>query len=148
MKYFLPAATLLSLTFAAFLQAQTPASKNPVHLKMGLVNIKCLPSAGPDAKANRANLEANLKRHSWFIDKLATEGVEFVGFPELSVNGYQFSSNMTWLSLDGPEVKALQKKAIEKGIYISVGIAEQDADGKRWNTQIVIDPQGRIIGLH
>ena len=55
---------------------------------------------------------------------------------------------MTWLSLDGPEVKSLQKKAIEKGIWISVGIAVEDADGKRWNVQIVIDPQGRIIGLH
>jgi predicted amidohydrolase len=55
---------------------------------------------------------------------------------------------MTWLSLDAPEIKSLQKKAIEKGIYISVGIAMQDADGKRWNAQIVIDPQGRIIAVH
>ena len=43
---------------------------------------------------------------------------------------------------------ALQKKAIEKGIYISVGLAIEDADGKRYNVQIVIDPQGRIIGVH
>src|SRR4026209_1244663 len=55
---------------------------------------------------------------------------------------------MTTPRLHGPEVKALQKKVIEKGIYLSVGIALQDADGKRWNAQIVIDPQGRIIAIH
>src|SRR5262249_17775929 len=76
------------------------------------------------------------------------EGAEFVGFPELSVNGYHFSKNMTWLRLDGPEVKLLQKIAVLKGIYLSVGVALEDADGKRYNAQIVIDPRGRIIGVH
>lgn len=115
---------------------------------MGLVNIRCLTSAGPDAVINRANVQANLERHFYFIDKLAAEGVEFIGFPELSLNGYQFSKTMVWLKLDGPEVAALKKKAIEKRVYLAVGLAEEDADGKRWNTHIVIDPQGRIIGLH
>jgi predicted amidohydrolase len=55
---------------------------------------------------------------------------------------------MIWLSLDGPEVKTLQEKAREKGVYLSAGLAEMDADGKKWNTQIVIDPRGRIIGKH
>ena len=117
-------------------------------LKMGLVNMKSLFSAGPDAAVNKANIQANLKRHLYFIDKLAADGVEFVGFPELSVNGYKFSKTMVWLSLDGPEIEVLKKKAIEKGIYISVGVAIEEADGKRYNTQIVIDPMGRIIGLH
>jgi predicted amidohydrolase len=129
---------------ASFAGAQPPA----MHLKMALVNIKSLYSDSADAKANQANLAANLQRHFYFIDKLADKKVDFVGFPELSLNGYHFSKNMTWLKIDGPEVKALQKKAIDKGIYVSVGIALEDADGKRWNVQIVIDPQGRIIGLH
>jgi predicted amidohydrolase len=124
------------------------AGKKAGHLTMGLVNIRSLYSDGPDAEINKANIQANLKRHFYFIDKLATDGVEFVGFPELSINGYRFSKNMTWLKLEGPEVQALQKKAIEKGVYISAGLALEDADGKRWNVQIVIDPQGRIIGLH
>lgn len=118
------------------------------RLRMALVNIKSLYSDGPDADVNKANIQKNLGRHFYFVDKLAAQGAEFIGFPELSVNGYHFSKNMTWLKLDGPEVKSLQKKAIERGIYISVGIAIEDADGQRWNVQIVIDPQGRIIGLH
>jgi predicted amidohydrolase len=143
------AALVLSLILAGFIQAQTtPKDGNPGHLKMGLVSIKCLYSDGPDAEGNKANIQANLKRHIWFIDKLADQGVEFVGFPELSLNGYQFSKNMTWLSLTGPEVKSLQKKAVEKGIWISAGMAERDADGKKWNTHFVIGPKGEIIGKH
>jgi predicted amidohydrolase len=129
-------------------QAPPVAGQNARQLKMALVNLKSLYSAGPDAKSNQANIQANLQRHFYFIDRLAGEGVEFIGFPELSVNGYQFSNTMTWLSLSGPEVKSLQQKATEKNVYISVGLAEQDSAGKRWNTQIVIDPKGQIVGQH
>ncbi|MBI1833138.1 MAG: carbon-nitrogen hydrolase family protein [Planctomycetes bacterium] len=136
----------IPVMLAAGLADARPPNKG--QLKMALVNIKSLYSDGPDAAVNQANIDANLKRHFYFIDKLAAAAVDFVGFPELSINGYRFSKTMTWLRLDGPEVKALQKKAIEKRIYISVGLAIQDADGKRWNVQIVIDPQGRIIAVH
>jgi predicted amidohydrolase len=118
------------------------------HLKMALVNLKCLYADGPDARANQANIDANLARHCYFIDKLAAEGAEFVGFPELSLNGYRFSKTMTWLRLDGPEMKALQKKATEKAVYVSAGMALQEADGKRSNAQVVVDPKGRVIALH
>ncbi len=137
-------AALVSLVLSSLVVAQQPAG----HLKMALVNIKSRYSDGPDPTVNQANLQANLKRHFYFIDRLAADGAEFIGFPELSVNGYHFSKSMTWLKLDGLEVQALQKKAIEKRVYISVGIALEDADGKRWNVQIVIDPQGRIIAVH
>lgn len=138
----------LTLPCASFNRNAPAGDKAGGRLKMALVNLKCLTSDGPDVEANKANIQANLKRHFFFIDKLAADGVEFIGFPELSINGYHFSKTMTWLRLDGPEVQALQKKALEKGVYISVGLAEQDAAGKRWNTQIVIDPTGRIIGVH
>lgn len=142
--YFILAACLLHPSLASDVSAQMQGT----HLKMALVNIKSVYTDSPDPKANQANLAANLKRHFYFIDKLAHEKVDFIGFPELSINGYHFSKTMTWLKIDGPEIKALQKKAIEKGIYLSVGIALEDADGKCWNVQIVIDPQGRIIGMH
>jgi hypothetical protein len=59
-----------------------------------LVSMKCLYSDGPDAAGNKANIEANLKRHARFIDLAAAQGSEFVGFPELSLNGYHFSNNI------------------------------------------------------
>ena len=140
---------MLSLTAAGVARAQAPnAERNPGHLKMALVNLKSVYSHGPNTETNRANVQANLKRHLYFIDRLAAEGAEFIGFPELSLNGYRFSKDMAWLSLTGSEVKTLQQKAVEKGVYVSAGLAEQDAEGKRWNTQIVIDPKGQIVGKH
>ena len=147
MKRTLLATGLLVLTVVAIAAAQTPAKKEG-HLRMALVNIRSLFTDGTDAKTKQANLDANLKRHIYFINKVAADGAEFVGFPELSLNGYHFTKDMSWIRLDGPEIKMLQKVAIEKGVYISVGIALEDADGKHFNAQIVIDPQGRIIGVH
>ena len=133
------------LCLSAFALAE---DKNLGHLKMALVNLKVVYSDGPDEKANAENIEANLKRHLYFIDLLAAQGAEFIGFPELSINGYRFSDKMSWLKLDGAEVKVLRDKAKEKGVYIAAGLAEQDRDGKRWNTHIVIDPTGEIVGKH
>jgi len=129
-------------------QAPPPADRNAGRLKMALVCMKSLYSDGADAAANRAGIEANLKRHLAFIDRTTAQGAEFVGFPELSINGYHFSNTMTWLSLSGPEVKVLSRKAAQKGVYVSAGIAEQDADGKRWNTQFVLGPGGEVVGWH
>jgi predicted amidohydrolase len=137
---------VLFLTFVALCGSEARAE--PGQLTMGLVNLKALYSDSANAETNLANLQANLKRHLYFIDRLAAEGVEFIGFPELSLNGYHFSKDMSWLRLDGPEVKALQQKATEKGVYVSAGLAQQDADGKRWNLQVVINPKGEIIGTH
>lgn len=139
---------MLALVFAACAPVAALPEKDAGALRMALVNIKSVYSDGPDAAANKAGIQANLKRHAYFVDRCAAGGAEFVGFPELSVNGYRFSKDMTWLSLDGPEVKALRDKAAEKGVYVSAGVAEVDADGKKWNTQIVIGPKGTIVGKH
>ncbi|RPH45596.1 MAG: hypothetical protein EHM91_07565 [Planctomycetota bacterium] len=80
-----------ALLAACVLFTQSTPDSNPGHLKMGLVNLKSIHSASGNPDANKANLQANLKRHLYFIDKLAAEGVEFIGFPELSINGYNFS---------------------------------------------------------
>jgi predicted amidohydrolase len=151
------AAAALCLAVAGLAGAQTtskakPAAKltdrNPGHLRMALVNVKCVYSDTDEAARNKANIEANLKRHAVFIDHAAAQGAEFVGFPELSINGYRFSNHTTWLSLTGPEVQTVARKAMEKGVYVSAGIAEQDSRGKRWNTQFVVDPKGEIVGWH
>ena len=125
-----------------------PAARNPGHLKMALVVSKSLHTGTPSPEDNAANLKANLDRHLYFIDRAAAEGADFVGFPELSLNGYHFSPCTTWLRLDGPEVKALAAKAAEKGVYVAAGMAEQDNDGKRWNTHFILGPDGRLVGKH
>lgn len=118
------------------------------RLRMSLVDLRCVYSDTEDVEVNRRNVRANLDRHLYFVDKLSAEGSEFVGFPELSLNGYHFSSNMTYLSRTGPEVQILQCKAREKKVYISAGLAEEDEAGHRWNTQIVLGPDGTLVGWH
>jgi predicted amidohydrolase len=143
------AVTALALALAALAApAEPPANRNPDRLTMALVSMKSLYTDGPDATANRSNLEANLNRHLDFVDRAAAAGAEFVGFPEMSISGYHFSANTTWLRLDGPEVKALARKAAGKKVTIGAGIAEQDAAGKRWNTQFVVGPDGALAGWH
>jgi len=44
--------------------------------------------------------------------------------------------------------KKVAEAAADKRVYVSYGVAEVDADGKKWNTQIVIDPKGQIVGRH
>lgn len=148
---------VFSLAIAGLVAAPSPSevapgaatpSRDGDYLTMALVNIKSAYSDGPDPAVNKANIEANLNRHLAFIDRAAAQGADFVGFPELSVNGYHFSEHMTWLGLDGPEVKALAAKASERGVYVSAGMAEQDAAGKRWNTQFVLGPDGKVVGRH
>lgn len=128
--------------------ADSAPAGSPGQLTIALVNMKSQFSDGPSADANRASIKANLQRHLYFIDRASGAGAEFIGFPELSLNGYHFSPNLVWLSLDGPEVQALCQQAANRGVYVAFGLAEQDPDGKRWNTHVVADPQGRIIGLH
>jgi predicted amidohydrolase len=141
--------TLQTAALALVLVAaqQPPAERNPGKLRMALVNLKCRFSDGPDEAANRAAVQANLARHLYFIDKAVAEGADFVGFPELSLNGYRYSKTLLWLKRDGPEIGALAEKAREKKIYIAAGIAEAAPDGRKWNTHVVLGPDGKIVGF-
>jgi NAD+ synthase (glutamine-hydrolysing) len=140
------ASLLQPVCFAA--EGERPRDANAGNLKMALVSMKSVYSDGPDYKANRARIDANLKRHLYFVDKLADDGAEFIGFPEMSLSGYHFGDKLPWLPIDCVPVEALRKKAADKGVYISFGMALVDADGKHRNAQIVVDPQGKIIGAH
>ena len=128
-------------------RAINPMEKKPGQLNVAVVSMKSVYSDSPDAAENAKNIQANIDRHFYFIDKLAAQGAEFIGFPEASINGYHYSQNMTWLRLDGPEIAAIQKKAREKGVYVGVGIAEVDAEGKRWEAQAIVGPDGKIAGV-
>jgi len=115
---------------------------------MALVDTKSLYTNSGNATTDQANLQTNLNNILAWTDAAAAQGAEFVGFPELCLNGYAYASNMSWLSLTGPQVQAVEQKALQKGIYISVGLAELDSQGKKWNTQIVVNPAGQIVGWH
>jgi predicted amidohydrolase len=127
-------------------QEAAEGKSNPGHLRMALINPKLRTTATPERVRNEEKPEANVGRHLLFIDRAAAAGAEFVGFPELSVNGYEFSPNLIWLRLDGPEVKRLSERARERSVYLAIGIAEKDDSGKCWNSHVLIGPDGKVIG--
>ena len=125
----------------------TQAPERPAEtLRMALINLRSPASALPDPVQARKVLQANIARHLAFIERAAAKGAEFVGFPEASINGYQFSKDVIWLAVDGPEVAELAAAAKQRKVYVSAGLAEKDKDGKTWNTQIVLGPDGRLLG--
>src|SRR5687768_11860801 len=79
----LASVVLLALPAIMAIADAQPKNKNGASLKMALVNIKSSYSSSADPKANQNAIDANIQRHFYFIDKLAKEGADFVGFPEL-----------------------------------------------------------------
>lgn len=134
------------MLFLLALAAGQAAEPDAGTLRVALVCLRSRPSDLPDAEKGREILRANLERHRAFIDRAAAQGAAFVGFPELSINGYRFSKDVRWLAVDGPEVAALAAAARAKKVYVSAGLAERGADGATWNTQIVLGPDGRLLG--
>lgn len=127
---------------------QAAGDSNPGHLRMAMVSMKSVYSDLESNEAAGAAIRQNLDRHLYFVDRLAAEGVEFIGFPECSINGYRYSDRMVWLKQDGPEVGVLARKAAEKNVWIGAGFAEQDAEGRKWEIQVVLGPDGAIAGWH
>ncbi|MBX9625157.1 MAG: carbon-nitrogen hydrolase family protein [Gemmataceae bacterium] len=121
---------------------------NPGHLRVALVSIKSRWTDLPDPAEADAALRANVARHAYFVHQAAAAGAEFVGFPELSVNGYRFSADTFWLRPDGPALRPLRDAAARRRVYVAVGLAERDPAGRRWNTHAVIGPDGRLVGKH
>jgi predicted amidohydrolase len=141
--------TCLAAALACFLAvpASGQSAERPTDaLRMALVNLRSRPSDLPDPAEGRKLLQENLRRHVAFLDRAAAKGADFVGFPELSINGYRFSKDMIWLSIDGPEVQELAAAARRLKLYVSAGLAERDPEGKTWNTQIVLGPDGKLAG--
>jgi predicted amidohydrolase len=115
-------------------------------LRMALVSLRSPASALPDPVQARKVLQGNIDRHLAFVERAAAKGADFVGFPELSINGYAFNKDVIWMAVDGPEVGQLAAAAKKRKVYVSAGLAEKDKDGRTWNTQIVLGPDGRLLG--
>jgi predicted amidohydrolase len=147
-------AIILNVTTSYGFQPRNPVAASVFQgdssnrIRIALVAMKSNFSDYSALEVNQTNIKENIRRHLYFIDRAADQGADFVGFPELSLSGYHFSENTTWLDREGAEVIAIAAKAREKKIYVCIGLAEKDADGHRWNTQIVIGPNGNIIGWH
>ena len=88
----------------------------------------------------------------------ATEGVELVVFPELALTTF-FPRYMyddgdpdldAWFETDmpNPATKPLWDEAVRLGVGFCLGYAERTADGHRYNTAVLVGPDGSEIGRY
>lgn len=115
--------------------------KKKIKIAIGQIYIK-----SPDEE--KKNLEKVLK----FIDIAAVNGADIIAFPEGSNCGFAFKdidhafSNAT--PIPGPFTEELTQKAKEKHIYIAIGLIERGEYPEVYNSGILIDNKGNIIGKY
>lgn len=99
------------------------------------------------------------------IDEAAGHGATLIAFPEVFIAGYPYWNWMMsplegseWfrklylsaIDVPGPEVRALQRAAERHGATVVIGVNERSpvSMGTIYNTNLVIDAEGRLIGRH
>lgn len=116
--------------------------------------IQC-PSTMGETAANVSNLTA-------LVRQAATQGAKIVVTPECAVQGYLDPPTWTsWWSgegdgpfvdkvaepIPGPTTEAMGRLASELSIYLCVGMIEA-ASNSYFNAQVLLSPQGKLIGHH
>ncbi len=93
------------------------------------------------------------------VQQAATAGVELVVVPELALTSFfprWFVEDESDLDLDsfyetempGPETQRLFDVAKYHGVGFSLGYAELTPDGHRYNTQILVERDGEVVGKY
>jgi predicted amidohydrolase len=97
-----------------------------------------------DKQANLAAIETRLRA-------AASDSVDVIAFPELTVTGAEVTSRAQAETLaepiDGPSVNAVAELADELDLTVAFGLPEQ-AGSKVYNSQVLVGPEGQVIGSH
>jgi|APCry1669188970_1035186.scaffolds.fasta_scaffold20931_2 beta-ureidopropionase len=98
---------------------------------------------------------ANVEHHLALMEAAAKLGVRAIGLGELFTGPYfALHDDPMWIDLaedawDGPTVLSLRAGAKQHGMVVVAPIYERDAlSGKRFNTAVVIDADGQVLGTY
>jgi N-carbamoylputrescine amidase len=97
--------------------------------------------------------DTNVARACDFIDHAAREKPDLIVLPEFFNNlyfaQYRDYKYVKWAEPDdGFSITRIKKKAKQHGVYIIATLYEQEQPGIYFDTAMVIDPQGQIIGKY
>ena len=108
--------------------------------------------------------EKTIDKAITFIKEAAENGAQLIAFPEVFVSGYPYWNwimtpvqGSKWyeklyksaITADGSEVKRICNAAKEFNIHIVIGINEKGSSyGEIYNTNLIIDNNGTLIGKH
>ncbi len=110
------------------------------------------------------NVEKTIDKTLSLIDEAASNGADLIAFPEVFIAGYPYWNwimtpiqGSDWyeklyrnsVAADGPEIDRIRKKCKEKQVHVVIGINERgESYGEIYNTNLIIDDTGTIIGKH
>ena len=99
--------------------------------------------------------DANLRHHEELIARAGAAGAEVVGLGELFAAPYfALTEDALWRDLaepidTGPTITAMRDAAAKNGVVLIAPIYELDpGTGKRFNTAVVIEKDGRVLGSY
>jgi predicted amidohydrolase len=140
------AAGSLSMALCGLLSSEV---MRPAGAQVGIRPVKV---AAVDFIPAWGDLDGNIRRLVEAADRVAAEGVQYAVFPETAISGYDFSGPAQLApfvdTIPGQATDALLPVLKRTGMYMSVGIAEKDANtGIFYNTAVLMGPEG-IIGKY
>ena len=110
------------------------------------------------------NVERTVEKAISIIKEAASNGAQLVAFPEVFVAGYPYWNwimtpvqGSKWyeqlyrnsVAADGEEISMICKAAKEQNCHIVIGINERgDSYGEIYNTNLIINNHGIIVGKH
>lgn len=110
------------------------------------------------------NVEKTVDKAISIIKEAASNGAQLVAFPEVFVSGYPYWNwimtpvqGSAWyeklyrnsVTADGVEIGRILKAAKENNIHVVIGINERgDSYGEIYNTNLIINHHGNLIGKH
>ncbi len=110
---------------------------------------------GPIQKAE--SREQVVARMIALMDEAAGKGVDFIVYPELALTTFfprwyheDRAEADGWFEaqMPGPRTQALFDRAREHGMAMSFGYAELTPEGRHFNTSILVDKSGAIVGKY
>lgn len=110
------------------------------------------------------NVEKTIDKTISIVKEAASNGARLVAFPEVFIAGYPYWNwvmtpvqGSKWyeelyrssVAVPSPEIDRICKAAKENNIHIVIGINERgDSYGEIYNTNLIIDSDGNLIGKH
>jgi predicted amidohydrolase len=117
------------------------------------LSVKTLKVASIQYRALPANKTENIRILSDLVCEAALNGAGMLVLPEMCTSGLNIKSRaeaeILAEAIPGPVSNVFAGLALRYKVYIILGLAEADpATGKLYNSQIVLDPHGQIIGKY
>ena len=113
------------------------------------LSIQDLKIATVNFLAHFGDIKQNLAQTEGWVAQLASQDVEIICFPELSITGYSSKNNINQFAQPVPSVVTdeLIRISNQYGVWLLVGLPEKDKDKNIYISQVVVNPEG-IAGVY